>query len=226
MNRKNTILIAVMINAGLLTVLLVAALTTEERVVQSHSSLANKELTLPKFDDPPLYEEFAPIAVVEPKKKEEDSPSLQIVHKLPALEEVTVPEAPSIPAVKPPPIAKAPSPSQIRPTNEVIVQKGDNLEKIARKYHTSVDEIIKLNHLPSSFLKIGQVLKIPAGHSLVQNKEKVKDAGPEYYTIKVGENPWAIALRHHMKLDELLRLNGLNEAKARKLRPGDRLRIR
>jgi LysM repeat protein len=44
--------------------------------------------------------------------------------------------------------------------------------------------------------------------------------------MKVGENPWAIAIRHHMKLDELLRLNGLNEEKARKLKPGDRLRIR
>ena len=69
------------------------------------------------------------------------------------------------------------------------------------------------------------MLKIPASRTLAKAKTKVEEAGPEYYTIKVGENPWAIALRHNMKLDELLRLNGLNEEKARKLRPGDRLRI-
>jgi LysM repeat protein len=48
----------------------------------------------------------------------------------------------------------------------------------------------------------------------------------DYYTVKVGDNPWTIAMKHHMKLEELLRMNSLNEEKARKLKPGDRLRIR
>ena len=52
------------------------------------------------------------------------------------------------------------------------------------------------------------------------------EQGPEYYTMKVGDNPWAIAMKHHMKVEELLRLNGLNEERARKLKPGDRLRTR
>ncbi|HSX13751.1 MAG TPA: LysM domain-containing protein [Chlamydiales bacterium] len=50
--------------------------------------------------------------------------------------------------------------------------------------------------------------------------------GPEYYIVKVGDNPWGIAMKHHMKLEELLKLNQLNEEKARKLKPGDRLRTR
>ncbi|MCC6128147.1 MAG: LysM peptidoglycan-binding domain-containing protein [Chlamydiae bacterium] len=47
-----------------------------------------------------------------------------------------------------------------------------------------------------------------------------------YYTVKVGDNPWTIAMKHNMKVEELLRLNGLNEEKARKLKPGDRLRTK
>lgn len=112
------------------------------------------------------------------------------------------------------------------PFREIKVKKGDNLEKLAKTYHTTVDQILKANHLPSSFLKVGQVLKIPTEKSLAKSADKKNETGPEYYTMKVGENPWAIAMKYHMKVEELLRLNGLNEEKARKLKAGDRLRIR
>jgi LysM repeat protein len=53
-----------------------------------------------------------------------------------------------------------------------------------------------------------------------------KEAGPEYYTVKVGDNPWTIAKKHNLKVEELLKLNGLNEQRARKLKPGERLRVK
>ncbi|OGN55584.1 MAG: hypothetical protein A3D96_04130 [Chlamydiae bacterium RIFCSPHIGHO2_12_FULL_44_59] len=218
MNRKHTILAAVFINAGLLAVLFVAALTMQEEPEPVHPTAALGP-ELPKFDDVPLYQELS--ALTPPLAKEEESPLAPIVHRLPEIvteklkEEVPLTGAPAVAQVAP-----------LRPLSEVVVKKGDNLEKIARAYQTSVDEIIKLNRLPSSFLKVGQVLKIPGGRPFAKPLVKATDAGPEYYTIKVGENPWAIAMRHHMKLDELLKLNGLNEEKARKLKPGDRLRIK
>lgn len=219
MNRKNTILIAVLINAGLLTLLLAVAVTTGVSP-EKRTEFVQKEVEMPKFDDTPLYQELAPIAMapeVAPKKSEEPPP---IIHKLPELtcENQEVKETPK-PALA---VKKTEHPQNA----EIVVKKGDNLEKLARNHQTTVDEIIKLNRLPSSFLKIGQVLKIPASRTLSKTKVKKEEVGPEYYTIKVGENPWAIARRHKMKLDELLKLNGLNEDKARKLRPGDRLRIR
>lgn len=225
MNRKNTILIAVLINAGLLTVLLVAALTTQEITAPQAPEIAQNELTLPKFDDSLLYQELPEVKPLEIETKEEPKEA-PVVHALPKLVEKQESEkVVAAPVVKVPKIIEKPTSTGM--TNEIVVKKGDNLERLARKHHTSVDEIIKLNRLPSSFLKIGQVLKIPASRSLAKAEKRAPDhQGPEYYTIKVGENPWAIALRYHMKLDELLRLNGLNEEKARKLRPGDRLRIR
>jgi len=41
------------------------------------------------------------------------------------------------------------------------VKSGDTLSEIARKYHTSMAAIKKLNHLRSDTIRIGQVLKIP-----------------------------------------------------------------
>lgn len=219
MNRKNTIVIAVLINAGLLTVLLVAALTMQDEGLPPSQIVASAPAELPKFDDVPVFAELPRLP--EPAKPPElplvVTESEPLVHKLPAL----VAEAP--PALPPAPIAPAP----VAGLNEIVVKKGDTLEKIAKNHRTTVDEILKINQLPSSFLKIGQVVKIPAERALARTPEKrAAELGPEYYTMKVGDNPWAIAMKHHMKVEELLRLNGLNEERARKLKPGDRLRIR
>ncbi len=48
----------------------------------------------------------------------------------------------------------------------------------------------------------------------------------EWYVMKSGDNPWKVAKTHKIKFDDLLKLNGLNEERARNLKPGDRIRIR
>jgi len=272
MNRKNTILIAVLINAGLLSVLLIAALTTQDEV-SAPAVIGDDSSHFSKLEDPPLFgdsmdlamrksAEPSPIAIPLPELiKTETAPLAAqltippaaaqissnpssnpakeepIVHKLPSL----VPEV--NPSLSPPaPVAPAATASRVASVHEVEVKKGDSLEKIAKKYATTVDEIIKMNQLPSSFLRIGQVLKIPSDRNLAASgglasspsktkpaaaEAKASDAAaPEYYTVKVGDNPWTIAMKHHLKVEELLRLNALNEEKARKLKPGDRLRTR
>ena len=108
---------------------------------------------------------------------------------------------------------------------EVVVKKGDNLEKIAKNYNSSLKEILRINDLKTTFLRVGQTLLVPKTSNILTEKEKIID-DLKYYTIKCGDNPWTIAMKHHLKVDELLRLNHLNEEKARKLRPGDKLRIR
>jgi len=252
MTRKNTILIAVLINAGLIAVLLIAALTTQEDLVPASTVIGDAS----QLDDKPLFgdldlaknESFAPVqgTLSESAKPVEipiavmDEP---LTHKLPPLvpESAPIAVAPAPVATAPAPVAAAPAPVAAAPHTpssllarapiaEVIVKKGDNLEKIAKTHHTTVDEIIKLNRLPSSFLKVGQILKVQAERSLANvpkpAEKKAVESQPEYYTMKVGDNPWAIAMKHHLKVEELLRLNGLNEERARKLKPGDRLRIK
>ena len=46
-----------------------------------------------------------------------------------------------------------------------VVRSGESLTSIARRYHTTVAKLARLNHLdPSHYLLIGTKLKIPAGH--------------------------------------------------------------
>lgn len=229
MNRKNTILIAVIVNAGLLALLFAFALTMQEELPRESpiASVEPLELGLPQFDNCPKTEELLVLPIEEAKGIEEPT----LIHKLPPIAIETPLQLTPLPVE----IAQTPPPSPSEPKltpaaaalQEVIVKKGDSLEKIARAHKTTVDAIIKLNQLPSTFLKIGQKLKIPEEKKGTKGiSQAVSLKNPEYYTIKVGENPWAIAQRNKMKVEELLKLNGLNEEKARKLKPGDRLRIR
>lgn len=239
MDRKKTILIAVMINAGLLVVLFVAALSSQDEA--GSAEIAQKPLVTkvePLFShvsDSALQQQVAPppailvpIALKSPQAEHvpvsETVSSSEITHKLP-------PKAPeSIPS--PVAVVAPTTPKMETSFVEVTVKKGDSLDKIAKAHQTTVDEIIKVNQLPGSFLKVGQILKMPEKKAVAQvatpkpSVEKPALSGPEYYTVKVGDNPWGIAMKHHMKVEELLKLNNLNEERARKLKPGDRLRIR
>jgi LysM repeat protein len=44
------------------------------------------------------------------------------------------------------------------------VRKGDTLRKIVEDYQTNFDEIMRLNHLETTNLRIDQVLLIPPGN--------------------------------------------------------------
>jgi LysM repeat protein len=236
MNRKQTILIAVLVNAGLLAVLLVGALTTEEEVAIQPTMMGDAAPSLQKMEENPLFQQPAEIQLalqnppepqVQPVQEIPIQAAEPLVHKLPPL---VLEEAPI--AAAPAPQAPAAPTSHDAAFLEVVVKKGDNLEKIARIHHTTVDEIIRVNHLPNSFLRIGQKLRIPRKTAIASQpatsslEKKPAASNPGYYTVKVGDNPWTIAMKHHMKVDELLRLNALNEEKARRLKPGDRLRVR
>lgn len=60
--------------------------------------------------------------------------------------------------------------------------------------------------------------------TLATPKNEIKKE--QFYVVQCGDNPWTIAIKHHIKVSELLKLNHLDNKKARQLKPGDRLRIR
>lgn len=218
MDRKKTILVAVLINVGLLVVLFVAALTTEEEVMPQMALVAEPA-------PQPLFAEPVDLGVKPPPLLDISQPTdLPPVNLPPLVPESHPPIVASSPS--PPPTAPAESPAFI----EVVVKKGDSLEKIAKLHQTTVPELIKINHLSNHFLRTGQVLKVPtkktAATTALKPTVAPSESNAEFYTVKVGDNPWTIAMKHHMKVEELLKLNGLNEERAKKLRPGDRLRIR
>jgi LysM repeat protein len=117
---------------------------------------------------------------------------------------------------------------------DVTVKRGDALEKIARANGTTVSAIKKANNLKSEKLTIGQILKIPVNNAKVKVAAKPKTtpkadvgaADAEYYTIKSGDNPWKLAKQFHVDYEDLLKLNNLDEDKAKNLKIGDRIRIK
>ena len=206
MTKRQTILIAAMINAGLLMLLCIVALSAEDEPATELPRLAiqqHEEEVIPFFPEP------QPVSAAE------------VVHSLPPL---ILAQEPVV-AAPPPPVAAVAPPA----IQEVTVRAGDTLEKLARTHQISVDELIKFNKLPSTFLRVGQMLRVPSERGAVVAAKPVavpESRGAEHYVVKAGDSPWTIAMKHHMKVEELLRLNQLDEGKARKLKPGDKIRIR
>jgi membrane-bound lytic murein transglycosylase D len=112
------------------------------------------------------------------------------------------------------------------------VQKGDTLSYLSERYHISVAEIRKINHLENDFLRIGQTLRFVTGNheEEAQGQERKKGETPEKmgkvrpgtkpapgnasdstapkrYTVKKGDSLDRIARENNMSLDKLLILN-------------------
>lgn len=225
MSRRDTIIIAVLLNAGLLVVLFATSLKSDKHdpepsaITVLASNLSEVQEAAPMATQPVV----APPAPDQIDKVIEHYVTPQVASGSE--------QAPNFLADVPQTIAMT-QPELVAPESvagisykEVKVKKGDVLERIARQNHVSVTEIMKANKLTSTRLKIGQVLKIPT--STTPKQVSAADvAGAEYYTIKAGDNPWTIAVKHHMKVEELLQLNKMDEQKARRLKAGDKIRIK
>lgn len=248
MSRRDTIIIAVLVNAGLLMVLFATAMRSDKKETKEkiEAPLVKTEQSVPEATPPVAAKEESPQPGIDAFL---DAPIGESPHLATALDEageqlslgeeveippagtsqvVPVPEAPSAVAVAPPPsTSSAPTKPKVKSEESVAtvtVKKGDALEKIAKNHHTTVAAIMKLNNMTSTNLKIGQVLKVSSkeGAAVAAKSASVS----EYYVVKEGDNPWLIASRNNLKVNELLKLNNLDEQKAKRLRPGDKLRIR
>ncbi len=83
-------------------------------------------------------------------------------------------------------------------TNIYIVQSGDNIYTIARRYNTTTNEIMKANDLPTNNLSIGQRLRIPVSET------------PTTYVVQSGDNIYAIAREFNTTVDNIKSKNNLS----------------
>ena len=207
MNRKNTIVLALLVNAGIFLLLFVAV----NRGHQEDQLQTPLDQTMPLANLP------------KPSSRGGDAPTRQ-------------PTADPFSILQETRAAQADVPQYL----EITARRGDQLDRLAVVYGTSPEEIMRLNSLSSATLSPGQILKIPltventqaAAETLpergaLETKEPLSGASAEkiYYIVKRGDSPWSIAQKHKIKLEELLRINDLDERKARRLREGDRLRV-
>lgn len=88
-------------------------------------------------------------------------------------------------------------PSGLSPYNSYIVDKGDTLYSIAKKFDTSVNKLKELNNLSSNMLSIGQKLLIPIGEETT-------------HVVKSGDTLYSIAREFNTTVDKLKELNNLS----------------
>ena len=104
-------------------------------------------------------------------------------------------------------VLKIPNNSGTNPSGVFIytVKKGDSLYNIARRYETTVNEIISLNNLKTINLSIGQQLIIPETGDSVNTL-------PEYtnYVVKKGDTLYSIARSFGTTVDQIIKDNNLN----------------
>jgi membrane-bound lytic murein transglycosylase D len=101
------------------------------------------------------------------------------------------------------------------------ISAGENLGIIAKKYNTSVNALIKGNHLANSNIRAGKYLLIPASLS----KASILNAKTkrQLYTVKKGDTFWDIARQFDVHSKDIALWNKLSLNKM--LRPGQKLII-
>jgi LysM repeat protein len=106
------------------------------------------------------------------------------------------------------PAAGSPEPAQ----QPVIytVQSGDTLWKIAQKFGTTIDAIVKANNLdPAKYLYIGQMLTIPTATTTPEPPV----AQPVTHTVVSGDTLWKISVKYGATIDAIVKANNLDPAK-------------
>ena len=92
-------------------------------------------------------------------------------------------------------VLKIPTKSdEASPYSTYVVQKGDSLWSISRKFNTSVNELKTLNNLSSNLLSIGQILKLPSKNT---------------YIVQKGDTLYSIARKYNISVTELKNKNNL-----------------
>ena len=105
-----------------------------------------------------------------------------------------------------------------------IVQRGDYLAKISKKYNVTINSIKRLNNMKDDTIRIGQKIKLPGKvevgeqkvpEGAIKDAPKAKKAYAPYvgatkeYVVKSGDTLGAIAYGNGINIRQLKELNGL-----------------
>ena len=142
-------------------------------------------------------------------------------------------------AQKPEPAVQKPEPAPVEETTDYIVQRGDYLAKISKKYNVTIAAIRRLNPQikDDNVVRVGQKIKLPGKIDVGEQKtptptpaaaKKAPRAYKPYtgatkeYIVKSGDTLGGIAHAHGLRVRQLKELNGL---KKDLIRVGQKLKV-
>ena len=88
-------------------------------------------------------------------------------------------------------------PSGLSLVNSYIVEKGDTLYSIAKKFDISVNKLKEYNNLTNNLLNVGQKILIPIEEDAT-------------YVVKGGDTIYSIAREFNTTVDKIKKLNNLD----------------
>ena len=94
----------------------------------------------------------------------------------------------------------------------VTVEKGDSLSKIAKRYGTTVDALVRINELcDANQIFVGQVvlLEDPEADADAAAEDRVEETA--IVTVQPGDSLSKIAKRHDTTVEELMALNDIDD---------------
>lgn len=88
-------------------------------------------------------------------------------------------------------------PSGLSLVNSYIVEKGDTIYSIAKKFDVSINKLKEYNNLTNNLLSIGQKILIPIEENTT-------------YVVKSGDTIYSIAREFNTTVDKIKKLNNLD----------------
>jgi LysM repeat protein len=112
----------------------------------------------------------------------------------------------AVPTYTPAPTTPTPIPSSPTGQGTHVVQRGENLFRIALRYGTTVEAVASANGIANpALIYVGQVLTIPGSGS----QPPSQPPGGTTYVVQRGDNLFRIALRYNMSYVYLAQYNGV-----------------
>lgn len=82
------------------------------------------------------------------------------------------------------------------------IMPGDDLNSLAIKFRTNIEELRRINSLPFNYeFNVGEQIIVPVNN----------DNPFIYYTVKQGDNLYSLSRKYNVDMDTLLQINGLNK---------------
>ncbi len=106
-------------------------------------------------------------------------------------------------------------PNQVSASNSYIVEQGETLYSISKKYNMSLKELKELNGLTGNTISIGQELRVKSSDKQeLNNSQELQDnAGAVVsitYIVEQGDTLYSISKKYHTTVEALQVLNDLN----------------